>query len=61
MPIIRDHKGQVYAIPAAELAKYLVTEEQARRLLPQSGRDDDDVELQSAPMAAGSHQWYAGD
>lgn len=62
MPIFRDNKGQAYAIPSKELEKYKVTDEQAQKLAPQSGRDTDDVELQTGSRPSkGSHPWYAGD
>jgi len=61
MPIFRDDKGQVFAIPAKELAKYKVTEEEAQKLAPQAGRDSDDVELQSSGLNRSSHPWYSGD
>jgi len=56
MPIFKDDKGQMFAIPSKELEQYKVTPEEAARLVPQSGRDGDDVDLQRT-----SHPWYSGD
>lgn len=60
MPIFRDDKGQIFAIPSKELTKYKVTEEEAQKLAPQAGRDTDDVQLQAGQRRS-SHPWYAGD
>lgn len=64
MPIFKDNNGQLFAIPSKELAKYQVSEEEARKLAPESGRDEGefgDVELQRRRTTRSSHPWYSGD
>lgn len=56
MPVIKDKKGNFYHIPPADMTKYKITKEEAEKFeAVKSGRDSDDVELQSA------HHWYSGD
>lgn len=56
MPVIRM-KGKTYAIPSGKLAEFEVAEDQVPEV--ESGRDEDDIELQS--MATAPQQWYSGD